>query len=233
MENILTMLKSSRVLFWTGLLLLASGLFHVGVWTVAGMPSLDGPVSWRKPITFGLSTGVLFLSLAWVLSLMPETNRRSRQSLLFSLLLLAEVALIDMQQWRGVASHFNTTTPFDAAVFRAMGALIISASVIIILWTRDLFRTPLATSPASAFAARAGMLLLNVGNLIGLVMATTQMSQFKPVHGLTLHAIQALPIAVWALARLFRTARRFGYARAWRDDSRASYWLSSPGWHRR
>jgi hypothetical protein len=219
------------MLFWTGLLFLASGLFHVGVWMDAGMPSLTGPVSWRKPITFGLSTGVLFLSLSWVVSLLPQTRRLARQAALFTVLLIAEVALIDMQQWRGVASHFNNTTPFDAAVFTTMGALIVSASVIIAIWTRELFRHKLPATPAYAFAARAGMVMLNIGNAVGIVIAVTQATQLKPLHGITLHMIQVLPIAVWVLARL--APRTLGYPRAWRIGSRVSPWRSSPRWQHR
>lgn len=210
----------------TGLLLLASGLFHVAVWLGAGMPSLEGPVSWRKPITFGFSTGVLMLSLGWVVSLLPRSQRRERQSKALALLLIAEIALIDMQQWRGVASHFNTATPFDTAVFNAMGALIMAAAVIIALWTRDVFREPLATSAAYARAIRAGMVMLNVGNLVGLGMAITQSTALKPVHGVALHVIQALPVAIW----LFTWLR---YPRAWRDETFAWPWRSLPRWHHR
>jgi hypothetical protein len=233
MENILTMLKSTRILNTAAMLFLASAVFHAGIWWLAGMPSLEGPVTWRKPMTFGLSTGLLFLSLGWVLSLMPDTPRRIRQSLFFSGLLIAEVALIDMQQWRGVASHFNNATPFDGAVFTAMGVLIITASVVMAWWTLDVLRTPLRASPASAFAVRAGMVLLNLGNLVGLVMAVTQTTHLKPLHGIALHMIQVLPVAVWAMLSLARFARRFGYARTWRDESRGWSWFSLPEWRHR
>ena len=209
MENILTMLKSTRLLVNIGWLFLLSALAHAGVWAWAGFPSLEGPVSWRKPMTFGFSTGVLFLSLAWVMSLLPATRARVWQARVFSVLLVAEIGLIDMQQWRGVASHFNNGTPFDAAVFTTMGVLILSASVIIAVWTREVLRQPLATTPALAMAARVGMVMLNVGNVVGLVMAMTQSTTLKPMHGIALHVIQALPVAVWFLAWL-------GYPRAWR-----------------
>jgi hypothetical protein len=215
MKNILTMLTSTRPLQGAAVLFLASGLFHVGVWLAAGMPSLEGAVSWRKPITFGFSTGLLCLSLGWVLSLLPVTVRRTRQATAVALLLIAEIALIDMQQWRGVASHFNNATPFDGAVFTAMGVLIVSVSVIIASWTFDVFREPLDTTPAYAFAARAGMVMLNVGNVIGLLMAVTQATSIKPVHGVALHVIQALPVAIWLVTRL-------GYPRAWRTASPGS-----------
>jgi hypothetical protein len=231
MEDILTMLRHarrqldaayrslpqhSRTLTWAGLLFLASGLFHAGVWLIAGLPSLEGPVSWRKPMTFGFSTGVLFLSLAWVLSLVRPTDRLRRQVQLFTALLIAEVGLIDMQQWRGVASHFNNATAFDGAVFTTMGILIVSASAIIVMWTREVFRQRLSTSVAMTWAARAGMVMLNVGNLVGLLIAVTQATQFKPLHGVTLHVIQALPVALWVLSRL-------RYPRAWRAALQGSH----------
>lgn len=222
MENILTMLTSRRILYAAAALFLASGVFHVGVWVVDGMPSLSGPISWRKPITFGLSTGILFLSLGWVIGLLRETPWRRRQAIFLSVLLIAEIALIDMQQWRGVASHFNTATRFDAAVFNAMGVLIVTASAIIAAWTRAVFREPLATTREYAVAARAGMLLLNVGNVVGLVMAISGSGALKPIHGIALHAIQALPVAVWILSQ-------FGYPRAWRRVSPMSHWRWLPG----
>jgi hypothetical protein len=220
------MSTSQRILFWAAIVFLGSAVFHGGVWLSAGMPPLDGPVSWRKPMTFGVSTGVLFLSLVWVVGLLPQNRRLVRQVSLFTALLIAEVALIDMQQWRGVPSHFNNATVFDAVVFQIMGLLIISASVIIALWTRGLFAHPLPTPSTYAFAARAGMLLLNAGNLVGLAMAVTGAAALKPLHAAALHAIQALPVAVWLFTRL-------ADSRHWHGTSRSTHRLSSPPVHQR
>jgi hypothetical protein len=183
------------------------------------------------------------------------------QAWLFSILLIAEIALIDMQQWRGVASHFNNTTTFDGAVFSAMGAIIMSVAVLIAIWTVALFRSvqyarspdglPLPTSVANdglatsrglLWAARAGMVLLNVGNLIGIFMAVSRTNTLKPLHGLALHAIQVFPLAVWLAMRLAARGQRHGcdarraefqtacYPRAWRDQSHSARSLSSPDW---
>ena len=166
------------------------------------MPSLEGPVSWRKPITFGLSTGILSLSIAWILGLRPQTNWLVRQAAWFAGLLIAEVTLIDIQQWRGVPSHFYNATPLDGAIFTTMGLLITTVSGIIVVWTRALFRHSLPTTAAYAFAARAGMVMLNVGNLIGIIIAATQMTHLKPIHGAALHVIQLLPAMVWVVDRM-------------------------------
>jgi len=44
-----------------GLLLVASGMAHLVVWAVLGGP-WEGPVTWRKPILFGISGGLTSLS---------------------------------------------------------------------------------------------------------------------------------------------------------------------------
>jgi hypothetical protein len=56
------------------------------------------------------------------------------------------------------------------------------------------------------------MVLLNVANLIGIMIAATGATGLKPIHAVALHAIQALPIAVWLAAR-----RPLSYPRAWRN----------------
>ena len=48
-----------------GFVLIFSGLVHSLAWLVTG-ESWDGPLSIRKPILFGISTGVTLISLGWV-----------------------------------------------------------------------------------------------------------------------------------------------------------------------
>ena len=59
------MANMTRLWYLIGLLLIVSGLVHLGVLVVDGGP-WDGPVSWRKPFTFGVSFGLSVLSLTWV-----------------------------------------------------------------------------------------------------------------------------------------------------------------------
>jgi hypothetical protein len=117
----------TRLLLGAGALVALSGVAHLLVRASVGGP-LTGPVSWRKPIAFGLSVGVALLSFAWVTSCLPERRATKPLAWLIVVMLVVEVGLIDMQQWRGVASHFNLATPFDGAVFNLTGALIVRAS---------------------------------------------------------------------------------------------------------
>jgi hypothetical protein len=216
---------SQRLLLAFGAVMAATGLFHVGVWLAAGQPSLVGPVSWRKPIVFGLSIGVLAWSLAWVLGHMQDGRALRIQTRALVGLLTVELLLIDMQQWRGVPSHFNVATTFDAIVFDLMGMLIVSAAVILGWWTWRLFSAPHREAPREQLAAaRAAMLLLGAGNAMGVTLvalgaivraATGDVPHFdgaagnvKLSHAVALHAMQVLPVIGVLLAAVPDALRR-------------------------
>jgi len=55
----------SRVLIGAGILLVLLGMLHVPVWMMDGS-DWEGRVSWRKPILFGVSTGMTLWSLGWI-----------------------------------------------------------------------------------------------------------------------------------------------------------------------
>lgn len=209
-----TLRPEQRPLVWLGILLVASGLLHIGVWLVEG-GSLAGPVSWRKPIVFGLSSGVATLSFAWVLGLVHQRGAAHALTWFYCGAMLIEIALIDMQQWRGVASHFNQATTFDAAVFSAMGTLILAVAGVVAIWTLWSFGT-LRTDAAMALAVRSGMLLFDIGSLLGLVIVLNGNSYqgtthppnvfghagvLKAPHAVAFHALQVLPLLAYWMAR--------------------------------
>ncbi|MCI0417466.1 hypothetical protein L0222_32270 [bacterium] len=197
-----------------GLLLIFSGLFHVLVWALSG-ESLEGPISWRKPILFGISGGLTTVSLGWVMGLLPERKSLLALSWIYTISMFVEVGLITMQKWRGVASHFNNTTSLDTAIFRLMGILIMIVAVIISIMTVWSFKD-LNAKPEMALGVRAGLVFLNISNLLGMILVgygsyTIQASpgdapnifgqagMMKVPHALALHAIQVLPILAWIL----------------------------------
>ncbi len=212
--------RSQRVLYAAGTLLMLSGLFHVGVWIASERP-WEGPLSWRKPILFGLSTGVTCLSLGWVLGWLRWGKAGRILAVPTAVAAVIEVGLIAVQTWRGVASHFNVTTPFDAFVNYAIDVLITVITLAILAMTVRSFgslRRHGAPPPDDlALAVRFGMVLLSASCLFGYwmlwyggrqVAAGRSPELFgaggvvKFVHGMPMHAVQFLPISGWILSRM-------------------------------
>lgn len=202
-----------------GALMLASGIVHLVIFAAAFVTegaSWWGDVSWRKPATFGLSFGATLLSTAWLL------GRVRRRPLLgwalagpLTAATVLEVGAVAMQQWRGVPSHFNTTTTFDAAVFNTMGvsiAIIGVASVGTLVWAA----VGLRRDRAAWWAAVVGLTLVGAASAVGGDMIARGLAasvdggpppslligpagSAKLAHAVALHGFQVLPLLVVAL----------------------------------
>ncbi|MFI1394061.1 hypothetical protein [Streptomyces sp. NPDC020681] len=198
----------------TGAVLVAAGLFHLVVFFVDGGP-WNGPVSWRKPVTFGLSFGLTLIALAWVTSYL-RIGDRARTALLglFAADCVLEVAGITVQAWRGVPSHFNRETPFDSTVATALAVGGVLLVVILTTFAVASFRHRPDGGPGMALALRTGFAMLLIALATGAAMiaygvvitgtdgqqaAYHSTEALKPLHGVSLHAILVLPV----LARLF------------------------------
>ncbi|MCW2605660.1 MAG: hypothetical protein JWO60_353 [Frankiales bacterium] len=191
------------------------GLAHVGVQLGAGGP-WTGPVKWRKPATFGLSFGLTLATVAWVSALAAVCQHR-RAVLLraFGAASAVEVSVITVQAWRGVPSHFNTTTPVNAALAytAAAGGAVLVAATVLLLATAG--RPGPRVSPSMRLALRVGvasfaaavltgaaMIALGVtaGRAGSLVDAYAAAAPLKPAHGTLMHGILVLPGLAWMSA---------------------------------
>ena len=104
-----------RAAYSAAVLLLVSGVIHLSVLLISG-GTWEGPLSLRKPTTFGLSFGLTLVNVTWIASFLPLKDR-SRTLLLgtFAAACVLETFLVSLQAWRGVPSHFNVETPFAMA----------------------------------------------------------------------------------------------------------------------
>ena len=195
-----------------GVVLVVSGLAHAVMWAVLGGP-WEGAVTWRKPILFGISGGLTCLSLGWAWAQLPWRRGDGWLAAATAWALLVEVALIDLQRWRGVASHFNRQTPLDSFLYDAMGALILFATLVIVDLTVRFFRQRTARAADMLLAARAGLVFLAISCLLGIWISAygdlraaaglppetygaAGVAKFP--HGMAMHAIQWLPLIAWA-----------------------------------
>jgi len=205
----------ARQLVLVGLVLVASGLAHGAVWALIGGP-WEGPITWRKPILFGISGGLTSLSLGWIWSTLPRRRGDGWLPTATAWALFVEVLLIDLQRWRGVASHFNRATPLDSILYDAMGVLILFVTAVIVDLTVRLVFSRVALTPDLLLAARAGMVLLAVSCGLGIwvsingdlrVAAGLDPEGYgvagvaKFPHGAVIHAIQWLPAIAWITRR--------------------------------
>jgi len=179
-------------------LLMVSGVVHGVVYLVDG-GDWTGPLSWRKPVVFGLSFGITLLTVTWLSGFLRSGRLWGWVTIgVLSAASLGEVALISMQTWRGVPSHFNEETSFDATVFSLMGMLVsLIALTILVVTIRAFFR--LDAAPSLALAIRLGLLLMLVSQAVGAQMIAEGGNTFgdagalKVPHAFTLHAVQVLP----------------------------------------
>ena len=205
---------SQTPMYVAGFILVCSGLFHVLVFLTSG-GSWEGPISWRKPILFGITGGLTTISVAWVMGYLQQRKSLAVMSWIFAVSMFVEVSLITMQKWRGAASHFNGATLFDRTVFGLMGTLIMIVAIIIAIVTVRGFKV-LNVEPEMKLAIRAGLLFLNLTNVLGIILIAYgnyimrvspghapnifgQAGMMKVPHGLAVHAIHVLPILAWLL----------------------------------
>jgi hypothetical protein len=184
---------------------------------------LLGAPLWLKPLKFAISFVAYTGTLAWLLGRLRE-RALQRTGWVIVTASAVEMAIIVGQAARGVRSHFNADTAFDATLFSIMGA------TIVVLWFATLavalrfLRQP-DRDRAVATAIRLGLLVTLVGLLEGFAMValnghavgvadggpglplvgwSTTGGDLRIAHFVGMHALQGLPLLAAALAAVSR-----------------------------
>jgi hypothetical protein len=172
---------SSRPLTFTALLMLgafvasAAGIF-LDSRIVTGMPV------WLKPAKFAISTTIYCGTLAWLFRSLDVWPRFLRaMGWVTSLVVIFEVAIIDVQAARGTTSHFNVSTPLDATLFTVMGTMIallwLSSVGILVTSFRQKF-----PDPARGWSVRLGLLITVIGSAMGGMMVRPTPQQMESLR---------------------------------------------------
>lgn len=201
--------------------------------------TVGGAPVWLKPAKFAISGALYCFTLAWYFrSLENYPHLRRIVGWITALVIVGEVAIIALQAARGVASHFNVSTPLDAALFGAMGIGILTAWIASIAILVALWRQPFA-DPAKGWSLRFGMAITVLGTGLGGVMTvpapgqvqhgrsgshtvgapdggpglpgvgwSTEHGDLRVPHFFGMHALQILPLLGWLLARGRRAVQR-------------------------
>ncbi|MCU1606160.1 MAG: hypothetical protein JWP46_2625 [Modestobacter sp.] len=209
-----------RACYLIAAVLVLSGLVHLGV-AVAFPRPWGGPLSWRKPVTFGTSFGTVLLTITWVTSYLRLPDRtRTVLLTVFAADCILEVTGITVQAWRDAPSHFNTVGTLDAVIAYglAIGGAVLLATLGAFAYTA--LRGRIDAPVSMRRAIRAGFALLMAGLAAGVAMivrgeqligaghrtlAYDTAGYLKWFHAITLHAVLVLPALAWWLARTQRS----------------------------
>ena len=225
------------VLRWHRPLLVLTGVMAVlAVVTAAGIfldpRVLTGAPIWVKPFKFAISLGIYGLTIAWMLSVLPRRSRVGEwAAVVIVAVAVVEEAIIVLQAARGTTSHYNETTPFDAALWKAMGIsimlLFVSHLIIAVAALRQRIQ-----DRTIAYGMRMGLGLSLLGMLAAVPMViprgepaidgiagahsvgmpdggpglpflgwSTTGGDLRIGHFVGLHALQALPLLAFLLTR--------------------------------
>jgi hypothetical protein len=155
----------------------AIGLFVDGR-MITGLPL------WDKPLKFAISVGIYALTFGWLFGQLRRGRRIAWWAGTVAAVFLAvEMLIIVGQALRYTTSHFNTSTPFDAALWSVMGSSIAVVWVATLVIAVVLFANP-GPDPARNLAIRAGAVISLIGMLLGFLMTITSAAQIQAKDGI-------------------------------------------------
>lgn len=193
----------------TGLLMTATLLATVaGLWLDPRL--IGGAPAWLKPAKFAASTAIYSFTLAWIFTMLPDWPRTRRiVGRTTAVVFIVEVAIISLQAWRGITSHFNAATLLDGVLFSIMGTAIVIQTVVSVAVAVALWRQPFVDRTLG-WALRLGFVITIIGASSGGLMTQPTRDQLTmareygrmPVAGA--HTVGApdggpgLPVTGWS-----------------------------------
>lgn len=209
MSSFIRLWRTDPFVVGTGLFL-AALIVPFGLGVLLDPRIITGAPAWLKPLKFAVSTAIYAFTLAWVFAFLPDWPRIRRVvGAGTAVAFVAEVAMIGGQAWRGTTSHFNVATPFDTAVFAAMGLIITAQTVLAAVLLIAIWRQRFA-DPALGWALRLGLLITVLGASTGGLMTrpnAAQIADARATHRMAIsgaHTVGApdggpgLPLTGWS-----------------------------------
>jgi hypothetical protein len=204
-KEVWTKLKiASPALAWGGAIMLFASLITLGL-SVFDHRLFQGVSVWHKPWKFQISTVLYWWSLTWFISYFGTTEQfsLSRRFIVWMSLIagLFEVVYISWQGAFGLASHYNTSSPFYGAMYTAMAVfavLLTSTSGVLGYTVLRANSQTYATSVALRHAIGWGLIISSVlGIVTGAILGGRTNSGGHWVGGTTNDAL-GLMVLNWS-----------------------------------
>ena len=166
----------SRPLTFVSVAMLAT-LAATAVGIILDPRVITGAPAWLKPAKFAGSISIYCFTLLWLLTFVRGRPRLvGLVAWTTAIALFVEEVIIVGQVARGTTSHFNVATPFDAAVFRAMGVLVVLVWLVNLLAVALLLLQRLPDR-AFAWSLRLCLIVSFVGMGVAFLMVFTTPEQ--------------------------------------------------------
>jgi hypothetical protein len=166
---------------------------------------ITGINAWDKPLKFALSTLIYSVTWSWLIGRLGRGRRfASVAGSVMVVMFAIELAIIAGAAALGTTSHFNVSTPLNAAMWTVMAVSISLLWVASLVASVQLFRNALG-DPALTLAVRAGAVLALVGLALGFLMTSPtagQLADFRGIAGAHTVGIAdggpGLPVLGWS-----------------------------------
>jgi hypothetical protein len=210
--------RRNTLLYYSGLINIIGFIICIPL-LVTDDRTITGINAWIKPMKFFLSVAIYLWTFGWLLHYVKSTINKAFISWGILICMAVENIAIVLQAARGVSSHFNFQTYFDAMVFATMGVFI-GINTFLIACTLILFCSKGVSHSSNnmLLAWRVGLFLLLIGGVSGGLMISqfahtygapdggpglpflswsTVAGDIRPAHFITLHGLQAIPLFAW------------------------------------
>lgn len=216
------LIHRNRLLAYVGLAHLLLFFIFLGL-SFIDQRTVLGSNAWIKPMKFAISIWIYLWTLGWYLYYLPDSKRWIRIiSTGVAVAMIIEIICILIQAARGVRSHFNIDTPFDATIFSTMGIIIFLNTVFIVITTVLFFVKKPALSNTYLLSIRLGLVLFLFASIVGGMMTrqmshsvgiadggaglpfvnwSTQGGDLRIAHFIGLHALQILPFFAFLMEK--------------------------------
>lgn len=190
---------------------------------------LLGVGRWIKPVKFYISIAIFMWTIGIYLYFLNGWKRFSRRiSWGLVAVFVVEMVIITGQAARGVKSHFNFATAFDAILFAVMGFAIAVSTILTAMILYAYLRGPVDLSPSMRHAMQLGLAVSLIGTILGGYMSaqtghtvgapdggpglmfvnwSTVAGDLRIAHFLGLHGLQAVPLFAVAFSWVFGSRR--------------------------
>jgi hypothetical protein len=212
--------KRSKSLFWAGWLNLVAFVVLLAL-SFYDDRLVSGANVWHKPMKFAISICIFLWTMGWYLAYLPQIRKVQKIKLIIILAMLLEQVIIIVQAARGELSHFNISSIGNAFLFQLMGIAIV-VNTVMVCWALLLLRPVETLALSYKRGLQIGMFIFILASLEGFLMVgnlghtigapdgqegifflnwAKAYGDLRIAHFFGLHAMQAVPLFAWYVAR--------------------------------